>query len=137
MRHLKGQPPPPQTMFSKENQPQHGRGANKMPTVNSLRIALTDGEKRLSVREIKSICSRILCFTMREVKELAVNKTLSIILTGFAKAMLSEYEKGERPYKAFLLMDLAFGKVGRKQSIEPMTITIEQMNDGSIIIEIK
>ena len=36
-----------------------------------------------------------------------------------------------------LLMDLAFGKVGRKQSVEPMTITIEQMNDGSIIIEIQ
>ena len=137
MGHLKGQPPPPQTMFSKEKQPQHGRGANKMPTVNSLRVALAEGEKRLSVREVKSIFSRILCFTMREVKELAVNKTLPIILTGFAKAMLSEYEKGERPYTVFLLMDLAFGKVGKKQSVEPMTITIEQMNDGSIIIEIQ
>ena len=62
MGHLKGQPPPPQTMFSKENQPQHGRGANKMPTVNSLRVALAEGEKRLSVREVKSIFSRILCF---------------------------------------------------------------------------
>ena len=136
MGHKKGQPPPPQTMFSKENQPQHGRGANKMPTVNSLRIALADGEKRLSVREIKSICSRILCFTMREVEELAVNKTLPIILTGFAKAILSDYEKGNSN-SVFLLMDLAFGKVGRKQSVEPMTITIEQINDGSIEIEIR
>ena len=136
MGHLKGQPPPPQTMFSKEKQPQHGRGTNKMPTVNSLRLVLANGEKRLSVREIKSICSRILCLTMREVKELAVNKTLPIILTGFAKALVSDYKKG-KSNTVLLLMDLAFGKVSRKQSIEPMTITIEQMNDGSIIIEIK
>ena len=136
MGHLKGQPPPPQTMFSKEKQPQHGRGTNKMPTVNSLRLVLANGEKRLSVREIKSICSRILCLTMREVKELAVNKTLPIILTGFAKALVSDYKKG-KSNTVLLLMDLAFGKVSRKQSIEPMTITIEQMNDGSIIIEIQ